>query len=109
MGMFVTGSTISPLIDISMSMILPPALRGAGKGGRVSGHHGLATQAVAAAFQNPDGHDVPDPGCRPGEIHDRVASRPSCEFLGASSRHALDQDIEDLADRCREPLALNPL
>src|SRR3954470_3810264 len=91
MGMLVIGSTISPLIVISICM------------------NRLAPEAVGVCAGDPDAHHLADPRGVTGEIHHRVARCPAGEFPVAAPAGCIDQHRLDPADRLREELSLDAL
>src|SRR5439155_21446610 len=88
-GMFVIGSTIRPLIVISICMFAPEAVR-VGPG-------------------NPHLHDLSHPRRVAREVHHRVARRPPRELPLAAAARRIDQYWPDPADRPGEQLPLDRL
>src|SRR5258707_13257468 len=91
-GMFVMGSTISPLIVISICTT-----------------HRLPAQTVRIGPGDPHRDDLPDPGRVAGQVHDRVAGRPARELPLAAPARRVDQDRLDPADGRLEQLPPNRL
>src|SRR4051812_13402996 len=89
MGMLVIGSTISPLIVISICM------------------DRLAPEAVRVRAGNPDVHDAPDARRIARKIHDRVAAGPAGKLPVAPPARGVHQHRFDPAHGVREQLHLN--
>src|SRR6185503_1011515 len=92
MGILVIGSTIRPLIVISICMA-----------------HRLASEAIRVRAGNPHVHDPPDPLGLAGQVHHRVARRPPRQLPVAPPARRVDQDRLYSTDRRGEKLPLNAL
>src|SRR4051812_26904383 len=95
-GMFVIGSTISPLIDISICMTaynLCP--------GWVPVKRRAPPHAVRARPLDPDPQRPANPLRRPGQIDDHVAAGPARELDIAPPAGGIDQDRHLAADERR--------
>src|SRR4029079_621037 len=100
MGMLVIGSTINPLIVISICMVIALCPRRR-RGGR------FAAQAVRIRSGDRHRYDTPDPCRFAGKIHDRVAGGPARELPGAPTALRVHQDRLDPTERGLEQLPLD--
>src|SRR5262245_62805721 len=81
-GVLVMGSTISPLIDISICM----ALR-------------LSPDAVRARAFDADAHGPADPRCRPRQVDDDVLRRAARDFALATPAGSVDEHVDLAPDQ----------
>src|SRR6476619_5083908 len=90
-GVFVIGSTIRPLIDISICMM--PC---------------LSPDAVRARAFDADPHRLPDPCRRARQIDDDVLRGPSGDLALAPPARRVNQHVDLLADQPLVERHLNP-
>src|SRR5262245_9651342 len=97
-GVFVIGSTISPLIVISICMAHPAILESLAPTSPFQ-MFGSAPDAVRAGTLDPHGHRPPDPRRRARQVDDDVLRRTTRELRLTPSACGVDQDVDGRADQ----------